>query len=100
MPTPEDMRARLGEAAGLLRAIAHEGRLVTLCHLVSGAKSVSELEELLGLKQAAVSQHLARLRLEGLVESRRDGKAIRYSIRDPRAVRLLGLIRDLFCGVR
>jgi DNA-binding transcriptional ArsR family regulator len=84
-------------AANLMKAVAHEGRLMILCHLVGGEKSVSELEELIGARQAAVSQQLARLRLEGLVRSRRDGKAIYYSIGDEKALRLIQTLHDLFC---
>jgi ArsR family transcriptional regulator len=84
-------------AADLMKALAHEGRLMILCHLVEGEKSVSELEELIGARQAAVSQQLARLRLEGLVTSRREGKAIYYSIGDDRVQRLIGTLHAIFC---
>ncbi len=83
-------------AAALLKALSHEGRLMILCHLVRGEKSVSELEALIGQRQAAVSQQLARLRLEGLVSTRRDGKAIYYTIRDPRVFALLSSLPPLF----
>ncbi len=63
-------------ASAFLKAISHDGRLMILCHLVSGEKSVTELEELLAARQAAVSQQLSRPRLEGLVIPRRDGKTI------------------------
>ena len=63
------------KASDLLKALSHETRLVILCILSEGEKSVSELEEILSMPQAAVSQQLARLRLEGLVQSRRDGRA-------------------------
>lgn len=86
------------KAAEFLRALGHEGRMMMLCHLVAGEKTVSELETLLGARQAAVSQQLARLRHEGLVEARRDGKAIFYSLADPRAHRLLEVLYDLFCA--
>jgi ArsR family transcriptional regulator len=95
---PIGMRVRAEDAAALLKALAHEGRLMTLCHLSTGEKSVSELETLLGLRQAAVSQQLARLRLEGLVDARRDGKTIYYSVRDPKAAQLVRVIYDLFRG--
>ena len=67
-------------ASGFLKAISHEGRLMILCHLVSGEKSVTELEDLIAARQAAVSQQLSRLRLEGLVVPRRDGKTIYYRL--------------------
>ena len=85
------------EASNFLKAISHEGRLMILCHLASGEKSVTELEELLSARQAAVSQQLSRLRLEGLVTPRRDGKAIYYSLTDDRPRRILELVYELFC---
>lgn len=69
-----------------------------LCHLATGEKSVTELEELLSARQAAVSQQLARLRTEGLVSPRRDGKVIYYSLADERAVRILEAVYDMFCA--
>jgi DNA-binding transcriptional ArsR family regulator len=83
-------------AAALLKALSHEGRLMILCHLAGGEKSVTELEGLIGQRQAAVSQQLARLRLEGLVATRREGKAIFYSVRDARVVALLSSLPRLF----
>lgn len=94
---PEEMIGRAQAASAFLKALAHEGRLMILCYLSSGEKSVTELEKLLESRQAAVSQQLARLRLEGLVNSRRDGKTIYYSLSDPKAARLVGLVYDLFC---
>ena len=85
-------------AADFLKALAHEGRLMILCHLASGEKSVSDLEELLHSRQAAVSQQLARLRLEGLVSYRRDGKTIFYSLNDSKSRRVIALVYDLFCN--
>ncbi|WP_284162573.1 metalloregulator ArsR/SmtB family transcription factor [Frigidibacter sp. SD6-1] len=92
------MAARADEAAAFLKALSHGGRLMILCHLVGGEKSVTELEALLGSRQAAVSQQLARLRLEGLVHTRREGKAIFYSLADPRSARLVTLVHEMFCS--
>lgn len=92
-----EMTDRATAAAGFLKALSHEGRLMILCHLSSGEKSVTELERLLDQRQAAVSQQLARLRLEGLVACRRDGKAIYYSIQDPKVSRTIALVYDMFC---
>ncbi len=86
------------EASQLLKAVSHEGRLMILCYLATGEKSVTELEQLLHARQAAVSQQLARLRLEGLVSTRRDGKTIWYSLSDQRAVRILELVYEMFCN--
>jgi len=84
-------------ASNFLKAISHEGRLMILCHLASGEKSVTELEDLLSSRQAAVSQQLSRLRLEGLVKPRRDGKAIYYSLTDERPRQIIEVVYDLFC---
>ena len=84
-------------ATNYLKAISHEGRLMILCHLASGEKSVTELEELLSARQAAVSQQLGRLRLEGLVTPRREGKAIYYSLTDDKSRKIIGVVYDLFC---
>lgn len=84
-------------ATNFLKAISHEGRLMILCHLVSGEKSVTELEELLSARQAAVSQQLSRLRLEGLITPRREGKAIFYRLTDHRPQQIMEVVYDLFC---
>lgn len=83
-PPVAEMTAQAEAAAAFLKALAHEGRLMILCHLSAGEKSVTELEQLLSSRQAAVSQQLARLRLEGFVSARREGKAIYYSLSDPK----------------
>ena len=85
-------------ATEFLKALAHEGRLMILCHLAGGERSVTELEQLLSQRQAAVSQQLARLRLEGLVESRREGKTIYYRLADGRAERMIGIVYEMFCA--
>jgi ArsR family transcriptional regulator len=83
-------------AAEFLKAFGHKGRLMILCHLASGERSVTELELLLSQRQAAVSQQLARLRLEGLVDSRRDGQTIYYSLADGRARPMIKIIHEMF----
>lgn len=85
------------DAATFLKALGHDGRLTILCHLLSGPKSVTELENLLSARQAVVSQQLARLRLEGIVSARREGQAIFYSILDPKVVEVLSVLSKLFC---
>lgn len=94
----EDFIRQAENASNFLKALSHEGRLMILCHLISGEKSVSELETLLGSRQAAVSQQLARLRQEGLVGSRREGKTIHYCLADSRAQRMMTLIHEMFCA--
>lgn len=95
---PISMADRACEAAAYLKTLAHEGRLMILCHLGAGEKSVGELENLLSIRQAAVSQMLARLREEGLVNTRRDGKTIFYSLADDNTEQVIGLLYSLFCG--
>ena len=85
------------KATNFLKAISHEERLMILCYLASGAKSVTDLEELLSVRQAAVSQQLSRLRLEGLVAPRREGKIIYYSLSDNRSKQIIEVVYDLFC---
>ena len=85
-------------ASRFLKAISHEGRLMILCYLASGEKSVTDLETLLSSRQAAVSQQLARLRSEGLVSARRQGKVIFYRLADKRATRILDVVYDIFCN--
>lgn len=92
------MAVRAREAAAYLKTLAHEGRLMILCHLGAGEKSVGELEALLNIRQAAVSQMLARLRDEGLVTTRRQGKTIYYSLSDDNTEQVIGLLYSLFCG--
>lgn len=93
-----EMNARAQDAASFLKALAHEGRLMILCHLSSGEKSVTELENLLHSRQAAVSQQLARLRLDGLVSCRREGKTMYYTLKDPKAARIIGVVYEMFCA--
>lgn len=91
------MMANATQAANFLKALGHEGRLMILCYLATGEKSVTELESLLSARQAAVSQQLSRLRLEGLVTPRRDGKTIYYSLTDDRPRQIMETVYDLFC---
>lgn len=95
---PTGMAEAAGAATAYLKTLAHEGRLMILCHLGSGEKSVGELERLLDMRQAAVSQMLARLRDEGLVSTRRDGKTIYYTLADNNTKQVIGLLYDLFCS--
>ncbi|RLQ88221.1 ArsR/SmtB family transcription factor [Notoacmeibacter ruber] len=85
-------------AADYLKALSHESRLIILCILSQGEKSVSELETILQMPQAGVSQQLARLRADALVGTRREGRMIFYSIADPATSKLIEHIYDMFCG--
>jgi DNA-binding transcriptional ArsR family regulator len=93
----DKMAANARHASSFLKAISHEGRLMILCHFASGEKSVTQLEALLSARQAAVSQQLSRLRREGLVTPRRDGKTIYYSLADARPKKIMDVVYDLFC---
>ena len=99
--TSNDMQAEMSaaaeDAAGFLRSLSNPSRLLLMCQLVEGQKSVGELENALGLGQAYVSQQLARLRAEGMVTATKDGRIVRYSIADERAVKLVNTLYELFC---
>ncbi len=96
-PEMDRFMQKAEEASNLLKAMSHGGRMMILCHLASGEKSVTELEDLLSARQSAVSQQLSRLRLEGLVTPRRDGKTIYYSLTDDRPKKIMEVIYDLYC---
>lgn len=87
-------------ASEFLKALSHEVRLLILCFLIEGEKSVSEIEKMLKLRQPAVSQQLARLRAEGLVDARRNGKNIYYSLARPEVRDVIGVLHDAFCRTR
>jgi ArsR family transcriptional regulator len=91
------MRAAAGEATALLRALANEDRLLLLCQLVHGEKSVGELEEALGIRQPTLSQQLGVLRTEKLVSTRREGKRIYYAVSDPNVAAVLATLYQLYC---
>jgi len=88
---------RARKASDFLKALAHESRLLILCLLAERERTVGELEDFLSISQPTVSQQLARLRLDGLVDSRRDGKAVYYSLSDDTTRRFIGAIYDKFC---
>lgn len=91
-------RHQAAEAVGLLKAMANEPRLLVLCHLAeSGELPVGTLVDRVGLSQSALSQHLAKLRDEGLVATRKEAQTVFYRVCDPKAAQLLALLHDLFC---
>lgn len=98
---PDDLGAlqeKVAEAARLLRLLANENRLLLLCHLVAeGEMTVGALAQAVGLSQPALSQHLAMLREDGLVATRKEAQAVFYRLADPKAARVLALLRDLYC---
>ena len=93
-----NMAENAQSASGFLKALSHKTRLMILCHLATGEKSVTELEVLLQTRQATVSQHLARLKQDRLVATRREGKAIYYSVGDGDALQILMVLHARYCG--
>lgn len=94
----EMMRRSAHEASELLKALSNEHRLLILCNLGDGEKSVGELQELIGLGQSALSQHLARLRRDGLVKTRRQSQTIYYSLAGEAASRVIAVLYELYCS--
>lgn len=93
--------AQATDVANILRTLANERRLMILCKLVEwGEANVGALSETIGLSQSALSQHLARMRAEGLVDFRRDAQTVWYRIKDARLEQLLGTLHHLFCNAR
>ncbi len=93
------MFASAKQASALLKSLSHESRLLILCILSGGEKTVTELEEILALRQPTVSQQLSRLRIDGLVETRREGKAVYYSLASEDVKRVIGVLYDIYCAV-
>ncbi len=93
-----DMAARASEAADFLRILANQNRLMIVCTLVEGERSVSELESLLGIRQPTLSQQLGVLRDGGFVETRRDAKQIFYRLTEDRAASLVAALYNIFCA--
>lgn len=88
-----------GEAVQLLKMVANEKRLLILCFLaVRGEMTVGELVGVVKLSQSALSQHLAKLRADGLVDFRRTSQTLHYRVADQRTLRLLAVLKDIFCG--
>jgi DNA-binding transcriptional ArsR family regulator len=94
----DTMMHKAQRAAEFLKALSHESRLLILCMLADGEKSVTEIEHALDLRQPTVSQQLARLRADGLVATRRDGKTVYYSLASEEARVILGAVYQVFCG--
>lgn len=91
------MRAAANQACGLMRVLSNPDRLMLLCQLAQGERRVGELEELLDIQQPTLSQQLAVLREEALVETRRDGKQIYYRIASAQAMAVMNLLYQLYC---
>ena len=91
------LREAAGHAVGVLKTLANEDRLLLMCQLSEGERCVSELEEQLGIRQPTLSQQLGVLRNEGLVNTRRDGKNIYYSVATPATLEILAVLYRLYC---
>ena len=98
-PTMEQMREHAPQAAKLMNALGNESRLMILCTLAQAERSVGELNAVVPLSQSALSQQLARLREQGLVETRRESQSIRYRLADGPARQVIELLHDIYCGI-
>ncbi len=93
-----ELEPKAGEAAAMLKLIANERRLLILCRLVAEHEvSVGDLAQDINLSQSALSQHLAKMREEGLVATRREAQTVFYRIADPNVRRLLKALKDIYC---
>ncbi len=91
------MRAKANVAESFLKVLANSRRLMIVCELLQGERSVGQLEDVVGLSQSALSQHLAKLRRGRLVATRRESQTIYYSLADPGAAKVVGALYDRFC---
>lgn len=96
--TIRQMQENALAAEELLKSLANGHRLMVLCHLVNGEMSVGELEKKLAVSQSSLSQHLARLRSQGIVEYRKEGTTVLYRVADEKALRVLGTLYELYCS--
>lgn len=94
----DHMHEHAADAASLMKALGNESRLMVLCLLAESERSVSELNEIIPLSQSALSQQLARLRQQGLVNTRRESQTIYYSLAEGPADRVIRLLHEIYCG--
>lgn len=94
----EQMQEAAGQASTLMKTLGHQGRLMVLCQLATGEKSVGELSELLDIQQSPLSQHLSRMRSEGLVDTRREAQTIYYSLKSDEAGKMIECLYGLYCA--
>jgi DNA-binding transcriptional ArsR family regulator len=95
---PREMQRNARQAARLLKTLASDQRLMILCHLAGGERSVGELQSHVALSQSALSQHLARLRREGVVTTRRDAQSIYYTLADPDVIVIMRALYNIYCA--
>jgi DNA-binding transcriptional ArsR family regulator len=96
----KELHDMAAHAVELLKAMANEWRLMILCQLAEGEKTVSELQSVLGLSQSALSQHLAILRRERIVQARKQAQSVTYSLSGEDATKVMDTLHDVFCGVQ
>lgn len=94
----EQMAQSATRASSLMKTLGHKDRLMILCHLAGGEKSVGQIADLLEISQSPLSQHLSRMRKEGLVETRREAQTIYYSLKSGEASRIVEVLYELFCA--
>jgi DNA-binding transcriptional ArsR family regulator len=94
----EELKTKVARATALLKALGNEVRVMILCELAQGERSVGEIQAVVGVGQSALSQHLARLRRDGLVATRREAQTIFYSIASHEALSVMATLYDLYCG--
>ncbi len=94
----DQMAQSAGRASALMKTLGHKDRLMILCQLADGEKSVGQIADLLEISQSPLSQHLSRMRKEGLVETRREAQTIYYSLKSGEASRIVEVLYELFCA--
>ena len=94
----KELQSKAGIVEDLLKSVGNKNRLIVLCELLKGERSVSSLQNAIGLSQSALSQHLARLREDGIVSTRRKSQTIYYSLASDKVARLIGVLYQLYCA--
>lgn len=97
-PDVDSMQRAADDASAPMKTLGHSGRLMILCYLADGEKSVGELAELLDMPQSSLSQHLARMRAENLVETRRESQSVYYRLEGKKTRRVIDTLYDLYCN--
>ena len=93
-----ELQSKAGAVEALLKSVGNRNRLIVLCELLKGERSVGALQHAIGLSQSALSQHLARLRADGIVATRRESQTIHYALASEKVSRLIGLLYELYCA--